>query len=153
MIQLLHIIDLNIVINTSSFEKKKKKIGVELVLETLHVLAWLVVSGQLVIHLLKWKFQIQGVFCPVCSLHFKTVETVSIEGIVYTTSMLFMITKTENTGKLNCDVFLVYWKMSKFLFDSNFYLHVWMLKTDYQNTQGWTECFQKNNTLWMFWVL
>lgn len=48
------------------------------------------------------------VFVLVCRLLFKIVETVSLGGIFYTTSMTFMITKTEDTVKLNCAVFSVY---------------------------------------------
>lgn len=47
-------------------------------------------------------------FVLVCRLFLKTVEIVSLEGIVYATFVLFMITKREDTMKLNCALFSVF---------------------------------------------
>lgn len=57
-------------------------------------------------------------FVLVCRLFLKTVEIVSLEGIVYATFVLFMITKREDTMKLIVPCFQ--YLISKFLLDSNF---------------------------------
>lgn len=47
-------------------------------------------------------------FVLVWRLFLKTVEILSLERIVYATSVLFMITKTEDAVKLSCALFSVF---------------------------------------------